>query len=677
MARPVLSTLIVTIVLLPAALSADPAGRADHILRSSAPVDCPGPAGGLLRAFAYPAGESDSWKAPPGPRASLHPNPGDTLLWDDGTPWTMAYYFDPGNGWGVEFEPLYHPCRVTSLIIWFNDGFPIPGGDDLILAVLDDDGPDGAPGSVIFADTLLDVPDFQPGAWNEFAVGAGDTGIVVTDGSFYGVYVQYDFSPGCPSVAWDNGYTEQHCWAFYQNSWAPSGVYGDMLLRAAIERAGGDAHDAGVKTILSPGADFDPGTPIVPSAIVKNFGTFTESFDVNCLLETEGMTVYDENAAVSSLSPEESREVSFPSFTGEAGTVYEATFTTLLDPDDTPMNDSRSTLTKNYTRTRRAVLAEGGTGTWCPHCPEAAQGLDSLRHVAGDSVAVVEYHYQDAFANAGSSGRLDYYNIDAYPTVVFDGVSRVVGGGSGMYSAYRMRTDESFAANVPVDLVLEGGYDDQSREGFALVTIEAVDGIAETDLRLYTVLTESHIAFEWQGEDSLQFVMRGIFPDLSGIPVELSKGETRRDTISFNVSADYVDTNCDLVVFLQDYPTREVLGARTAPVTELAVGIEDGDDTARAPRVLELFQNYPNPFNPRTRIDYTVPDGRPERVELAVYSIRGLHVRTLVSEIKEPGVYSVVWDGRDDAGGRAASGVYLYRLRVGDEVLTSKMLLAR
>jgi hypothetical protein len=49
-------------------------------------------------------------------------------------------------------------------------------------------------------------------------------------------------------------------------------------------------------------------------------------------------------------------------------------------------------------------------------------------------------------------------------------------------------------------------------------------------------------------------------------------------------------------------------------------------------------------------------------------------VRTLVDEFQQPGEYRARWDGSNDRGQRATSGVYLYRLEAGDFVQVKKML---
>ena len=82
------------------------------------------------------------------------------------------------------------------------------------------------------------------------------------------------------------------------------------------------------------------------------------------------------------------------------------------------------------------------------------------------------------------------------------------------------------------------------------------------------------------------------------------------------------------------------------------------------PDAFFLAQNYPNPFNPETVIGYRVSgEGS---VELVVFAAAGQRIRTLVASHHTPGSYQVRWDGRDQAGTAAASGVYLYRLRAGD-----------
>ena len=97
--------------------------------------------------------------------------------------------------------------------------------------------------------------------------------------------------------------------------------------------------------------------------------------------------------------------------------------------------------------------------------------------------------------------------------------------------------------------------------------------------------------------------------------------------------------------------------------------------SADRPTAFALSQNYPNPFNSSTAIAFDLP--HQEAVELSVYTIAGQQVVTLVRGVRAAGHYRITWDGRNDAGVALASGVYLYRLRIGAQVETRKMLLLR
>ncbi len=98
-------------------------------------------------------------------------------------------------------------------------------------------------------------------------------------------------------------------------------------------------------------------------------------------------------------------------------------------------------------------------------------------------------------------------------------------------------------------------------------------------------------------------------------------------------------------------------------------------NAADLPRDFRLYQNYPNPFNPVTRITYQIP--LKDHVELAIFSISGKKVIDLVSEIRNPGIHVVEWNGRNSTGVRVASGLYFYRLKSKNQVLSKRMVLLK
>jgi len=93
------------------------------------------------------------------------------------------------------------------------------------------------------------------------------------------------------------------------------------------------------------------------------------------------------------------------------------------------------------------------------------------------------------------------------------------------------------------------------------------------------------------------------------------------------------------------------------------------------PAVHQLSQNYPNPFNPSTTIAFALPENG--SVHLAVYSIDGRLVRTLVDEERSAGHHEVTWFGRDQAGRSVATGSYFFVLRADDFRQVRKMTLVK
>ncbi len=89
-----------------------------------------------------------------------------------------------------------------------------------------------------------------------------------------------------------------------------------------------------------------------------------------------------------------------------------------------------------------------------------------------------------------------------------------------------------------------------------------------------------------------------------------------------------------------------------------------------------LKQNTPNPFIKTTAISYSVPaaGGKEFKVELRIYSVKGVLKRSLVSTRQKPGPYTINWDGRDAQGRRLKAGTYVYRLRAGDKYDARKMM---
>jgi hypothetical protein len=93
-----------------------------------------------------------------------------------------------------------------------------------------------------------------------------------------------------------------------------------------------------------------------------------------------------------------------------------------------------------------------------------------------------------------------------------------------------------------------------------------------------------------------------------------------------------------------------------------------------------VFQNFPNPFNPETWIPFEL--SQKAEVTISIYDIKGKLVRTLNLGHKEAGFYTTkekaaYWDGRNETGEPASSGVYFYTIQVGPFQATKKMVITK
>lgn len=85
--------------------------------------------------------------------------------------------------------------------------------------------------------------------------------------------------------------------------------------------------------------------------------------------------------------------------------------------------------------------------------------------------------------------------------------------------------------------------------------------------------------------------------------------------------------------------------------------------------------NYPNPFNPETRLTFSLPNE--QKIELTIYNIKGQKVKQLIKGQLTAGQHSTLWEGKDDNGKSVGSGLYFYKLKTGDKVISKKMLLLK
>lgn len=102
-------------------------------------------------------------------------------------------------------------------------------------------------------------------------------------------------------------------------------------------------------------------------------------------------------------------------------------------------------------------------------------------------------------------------------------------------------------------------------------------------------------------------------------------------------------------------------------IPDVPTGVNDRNQVALS---FNLNQNYPNPFNPSTKIDYTLSEK--SNVSLKIYDVLGKEVANVLNATQEAGNHSVNFNAS-----KLASGLYIYTLKSGNNVMSKKMMLLK
>jgi Tol biopolymer transport system component len=84
-----------------------------------------------------------------------------------------------------------------------------------------------------------------------------------------------------------------------------------------------------------------------------------------------------------------------------------------------------------------------------------------------------------------------------------------------------------------------------------------------------------------------------------------------------------------------------------------------------------LEQNIPNPFTSQTKIGFRI--GEASHVIITVYNLLGQKLQILADGYYDQGFYTIAWDGRDQGNAILPKGLYMYEMRIGNNVQVKKM----
>jgi len=473
----------------------------------------------------------------------------------------------------------------------------------------------------------------------------------------------------------DYEYTDfQLCWYFIGDSYNINYWYiDDIYLYNNLE------HDVAVTEIILD-TQYEPLAEIIPRAYIQNNGLNTETFDVTCDIYANENLLYSNTHTPITIDPNQEQLISFDPYILETeNELYKVEIYTNLAEDMDVSNDLQFKWINTYTNERDMVILETATGTWSGYCPGAAMGADDLVN-NGHDVAVVHYHSGDDYENPASSSRINYYSIASYPTAIFDGVERNTEGShsQSLYNSYlpiyNQRKEINSAFQIEV-VLCDSSY---SNHFYIDVRLQKTAPISYENLILQVVLTQSNIMTDWQGQDHLNFVEDQMLPNEFGTPIDLMDVDSLSVNHYFSINYFDLVEDFELVAFIQDAETKEILQGTKILVVDLETSIEE---ITTSKIKTGLLGNYPNPFiingseQIGTSISYRLNDKKNDNSSIKIFNIKGQLVKEFKDLPKNNSNGSVSWNGKDKNNRPVSTGIYFYRLNNSDFSMTKKMLI--
>ncbi|MGQ9582785.1 MAG: tandem-95 repeat protein [Thermoplasmatota archaeon] len=224
----------------------------------------------------------------------------------------------------------------------------------------------------------------------------------------------------------------------------------------------------------------------------------------------------------------------------------------------------------------RTVLGELFTATWCPYCPAAVNAMDKLLDDPAyfpSRLVVIEWHptNNDIYGTQETDARISYYAVSGFPTGIFDGVARRVGGSTdpnnqAVYNDYKAMVDarpqsSAFRIDVAARLVNDAVVE-------LTVNVSQVDTCSNSSLKVRAVVVEDLNITHNQGQ--YRHTARDVVIDTG---LTISNGQTKSFTGNGTVGSGWDINKLAAVAMVQTDVTKEVLQATLATSLQRVVDL--------------------------------------------------------------------------------------------------------
>lgn len=345
-------------------------------------------------------------------------------------------------------------------------------------------------------------------------------------------------------------------------------------------------------------------------------------------------------------------------------------------------------MTNTFTPTKR-VLFEEATGTWCQWCPRGTVYMDSLHKTYPTTAMLVAVHNQDPMAvieyDAGVSAL-----VPGYPSGLADREPNKPYDPSEFFDAY----DAKITEITPCDVLVDATYDAGTRTYDITIGAKFATDLMG-DFRINAVVTEDNVtgsgnayaqvnAYSGGGNGPMgnfhnlpnpvpasmmeyDHVGRAILGGFDGlensIPVNVVSGNTYNANFQYTVPLTQDPNNMHIIGFVTDFSTGQVFNANEK-------NFASGVSSVKAKSF--VVSTFPNPSNGKTTFEVKM-DKVSVNVSLEVYDLTGRLVYSTSNGVIVGGSKFMNWTADENV----ANGIYQAVVKVGNESITSKVVLTR
>lgn len=235
------------------------------------------------------------------------------------------------------------------------------------------------------------------------------------------------------------------------------------------------------------------------------------------------------------------------------------------------------------------VLVEVGTATWSSACANEAQIIEQMK-ADGYKISVINYHLNDPFSNMYANQRAGYYQIQNIPYPIIGGQAI----DAGDYETYVSAYDQSYNTASSFTITATGEFLEDTL--YLELGVFKVADYESDSISLILALSESEIDYEWQGMTNLNHVERAMSPSALGIPLDFSESNHLEIEAQFLFEGDWNPENMDLVSFIQNDTTKDILQCHSENVTAFAPlpvhAFFQVEDTIICRKDVVTFQNH-------------------------------------------------------------------------------------